>query len=121
MFVLLACAVWVVYGRAIAAPFIFDDLASVLNNPSIQNLWPLLGDSSTGGPINPPHNLPTAGRPLVNLSLALNYYFGPFDPAGYRIFNLIVHVLSAMLLAQSSTVRSVWTISTEDLTILLVL
>ncbi len=94
----VAGAVWMVYGRAIRSPFIFDDQASVLNNPSIVKLWPLWGDPQHPGPLNPPKDLATSGRPLVNLSLALNYHFGGFDPLGYHLFNLAVHVLSALLL-----------------------
>ncbi len=95
---LLIGAVWMVYGRAVDSPFLFDDRISVLGNPSIVRLWPLIGDAEQRGPLNPPRSLPTSGRPLVNLSLALNYHFGQLDPAGYHVFNLIVHLLSALLL-----------------------
>ncbi len=39
-----------------------------------------------------------SARPLVNLSLAVNYHFGQLDPAGYRVFNIVVHLMSALLL-----------------------
>ncbi len=80
------------------APFVFDDTVTVYNNPSITSLWPLLGNAKHGGPLNASKNYPTAGRPLANLSLAVNYYFGQLNPVGYHIFNLVVHVLSAVLL-----------------------
>ncbi len=96
--VILACVVWVVYGRAMNSPFIFDDHASVNENRSIIRLWPLVGDLEHSGPLNPPRDNTTSGRPLVNLSLALNYHFGQLDPAGYHVFNLFVHLLSALLL-----------------------
>ena len=48
--------------------------------------------------MNPAKDLPTSGRPLVNLSLALNYQIGRLNPVGYHVFNLIVHVMSALLL-----------------------
>jgi protein O-mannosyl-transferase len=95
----LAGAICVVYGRALSSPFIFDDRKSVLENPSIINLWPPVAWSAQGGPLNPPRELPTSGRPLVNLSLALNYQLGRLDPAGYHLVNVIVHLLSALLLA----------------------
>ncbi len=50
------------------------------------------------GALSPPEDLPTSGRPLVNLSLAWNYHFGQDHPAGYHVFNLFLHVLSAWLL-----------------------
>jgi tetratricopeptide (TPR) repeat protein len=48
--------------------------------------------------LNPPPYSSTSGRPLVNLSLALNYHFGQLDPVGYHAFNVVVHVLSALVL-----------------------
>ncbi len=94
---LLGGAVAAVYGRALAAPFIYDDRISVVNNPSIQHLGPLFGDQDSPGPLRPPQNLSTAGRPLVNFSLALNYHFGWLNPVHYHAFNLVVHALSALL------------------------
>ncbi len=94
----IAGAAWFVYGRALGSPFIFDDSASVSDNRSIVALWPLIGDSEHPGPLNPPNDTTTSGRPLVNLSLAVNYHFGLLNPFGYHVFNLVVHVLSAILL-----------------------
>jgi Flp pilus assembly protein TadD len=48
--------------------------------------------------LNPPPQFCTSGRPLPNLSLAVNYHFGGLDPIGYHVFNIIVHLLSALLL-----------------------
>ena len=97
-FALLAGAAWIVYGRALDAPFVFDDSVSVGKNTSIRKLWPLFGEEDLSGPLSPPNNAPTSGRPLVNLSLAINFSWGAFNPVGYHLFNLILHVLSAGLL-----------------------
>ncbi|HTQ37792.1 MAG TPA: hypothetical protein VMJ32_02120, partial [Pirellulales bacterium] len=96
--VMLFGVLWWVYGRAMGSPLVFDDAPSVEQNPSLVRLWPLLGAGGQPGPLNPPKDLPTSGRPLVNLSLALNYHFGGLNPAGYHAFNLAVHLLAAMLL-----------------------
>lgn len=93
--IVLGSAGWLVYGRALRYPFIFDDYVSVLQNPSITTLWPLVGESS---PLFAPFDSPTAGRPLVNLSLAINYHFSQYDTFGYHVVNLSLHVLSALLL-----------------------
>src|SRR5262249_48655011 len=74
--ILLFLAVALVYGHATNAPFIFDDSESVQKNTSIVRLWPLVGDSQHPGPLNPVGDLPVSGRPLANLSLALNFCFG---------------------------------------------
>ncbi len=102
-FSVLCLTLWAVYGRAIRSPFIFDDLPGIVDNPSIRKLWPLVGDSATGGPLNPPPLVSTARRPLPNLTLALNYRFGGLDPAGYHLFNLLLHVLAAAVLASLVT------------------
>ncbi len=94
----LGVAVSLVYGPATRGPFIFDDYATVVDNSSIRQLWPLLGSGERTGPLNPPQATPVHGRPLVNLSLAVNYHFGGLDPHGYRVVHIVVHLLSAMLL-----------------------
>ena len=94
----LGVAVFVVYYPAASSPFIFDDFASIVDNPSIRQLWPLVGSGKSEGPLNPPDGTPVYGRPLVNLSLAVNYHFGEVDPFGYRVVHIVVHLLSAILL-----------------------
>lgn len=96
--VVLAVATWAIYGRALAAPFIFDDQYSLLQNRSITSLWPLIGDGDGRGPLNPPRESPTAARPLANLTFALNYHFVRLDPRGYRVVNLLIHLVNGMLL-----------------------
>jgi Tfp pilus assembly protein PilF len=91
-------AVLVVYGRSIDAPFIFDDINSVQRNDSIKKLWPLVGDAENPGPLYGPKFAPTSARPVVNLSLALNYQLGGLEPRGYRLVNIGLHVCSALLL-----------------------
>lgn len=95
---LMAICIALVYGRSLDVPFIFDDESSIVSNPSITSLWPPIGTLDAPGPLRPVKNLPTAGRPLVNLSLALNYHFGRLNPVGYRVVNLVVHFCSTMLL-----------------------
>jgi tetratricopeptide (TPR) repeat protein len=96
--IVIGGAIWAVYAPGLHAPFVFDDHDSVLGNPSIVRLWPLLGDTESPGPLSPPKDSVTAGRPLVNLSLAINYHFGWFNPAGYHALNVTLHMLSALLL-----------------------
>lgn len=96
--VVLTIVIAVVYGRTLDVPFIFDDEPTIYHNPSIKSLWPPIGTVAEPGPLRPPSDLPTSGRPLVNLSLALNYYLGAYDPFGYHAVNVLLHVLCAMLL-----------------------
>lgn len=94
----LGGAVGLVYSRALRAPFIFDDVDSVEHNASITRLWPLVRDAEGPGPLSSLTYNPIAGRPLVNLSLAINFHFGQQDPFGYHVVNMVLHALSAMLL-----------------------
>ncbi|HEX3727460.1 MAG TPA: hypothetical protein VHV08_14500, partial [Pirellulales bacterium] len=95
---ILTIAVCIVYGPATSAPFIFDDKISVVQNASITELWPLWTSSGKPSPLAPAQESVTAGRPLVNLSLALNYRLGKLNPRGYHLVNLALHLMSAMLL-----------------------
>jgi len=94
----IGAVLFVVYFGVLDAPFVYDDEITIESNSSIARLWPLVGDGRNPGPLNPAKNLPTAGRPLVNLSFAFNYWWGKLEPAGYRALNLAIHYLSAMLL-----------------------
>ena len=95
---ILGVAVFVVYYPVAGVPFILDDFETIVDNPSVRQLWPLVGRGENNGPLNPPDTSPSNGRPLVNLAMAINYHFGGLDPFGYRIVHMAVHVLSAMLL-----------------------
>ncbi|HEX3728975.1 MAG TPA: hypothetical protein VHV47_04175, partial [Opitutaceae bacterium] len=65
---LIVAAGLAAYANSLHGPFLFDDVSSIPDNPAIRHLWPLsqvLRPSAEGG-------LTVGGRPLVNLSLALN-------------------------------------------------
>ena len=64
------------YWNSLGAPFIWDDQTAIVTNPTIQRLWPL------SDPLTPPRETPVAGRPLVNLSFAVNYAFGGLNVDG---------------------------------------
>ncbi len=78
------------YLNALGHPFLFDDLGAIVDNPTIRSLWASLA----GGP----EQLPTAGRPLLNASFALNYAIGDLAPWGYHAVNLGIHVLCALVI-----------------------
>jgi protein O-mannosyl-transferase len=98
-FAVLTFAVIAVYARAIDAPFIFDDVPAVVENDSITRLWPLVGDEVRRGPLNPDTNLTMGRRPLANLSLAVDYALHGLDPVGYRVVNLLLYGLAAVVVA----------------------
>jgi tetratricopeptide (TPR) repeat protein len=80
------------YANGIAGPFIFDDLTAIRQNDTIRQIWPI---SRT---LSPPRETPVAGRPVVNLSLAINYAIGGVDVTGYHVGNIALHVACALVL-----------------------
>ena len=86
------CAGFAVYWNSLAAPFLFDDEPSIVNNLKIRDLTALTRV------LSPPHATPVAGRPVVNLSFAVNYALGGLDVRGYHLFNIGIHVLAALVL-----------------------
>ena len=93
IFVALLCgAVFFVYWPSLAGLFIYDDASAIERNKSIRSLslW------SLGDVLIPPESTPVGGRPLVNLSFALNYAAGELSPRGYRIVNIALHAPSAL-------------------------
>lgn len=91
---LLALATLLAYANALRVPMQFDDKVSLTENPSILKLWPL------SVPLSPPKGwgFTVEGRPLLNLSLALNYAWGGFDMRGYHAVNVIIHLLAGLTL-----------------------
>jgi len=83
----------VAYANSFGGPFIFDDKPAILENPTIRQLWPL---SSVLTP--PPIGSSVTGRPLANLSLALNHAVSGEAVWSYHAVNLLLHVLSGLAL-----------------------
>ena len=81
------------FGPSFAGCFLLDDHAAILKNTTIQRLWP------AWQALCPPNNGETVtGRPLLNLSLAVNYAVSGYDVWSYHVANLAIHILGALLL-----------------------
>ena len=87
--VVIVLATLAVYHNSFSGPFIFDDAASIATNPSIHQFRSAL---------MPPPNLGVGGRPIINLSYAVNYALGEEKVWGYHAFNLLVHALAGLTL-----------------------
>ncbi len=90
----IAAAAVLCYANTFDAPFILDDNAAILDNPSIRRLWPIhavLTAAQEPGAT-------TQGRPLLALTLAVNYAIGGESPASYHAVNLLIHILAALVL-----------------------
>jgi tetratricopeptide (TPR) repeat protein len=80
------------YANSFTTPFVFDDHSSIVDNPYIRHIWPLT--TALSGPVQSA----VAGRPVISLSLAINYAVSGLSPSGFRIWNLAVHILCGLLL-----------------------
>jgi len=82
------------YHNSFTGGFFLDDFGSIPENPTIRRLWPVWQC------LSPPHRggLTVEGRPLINLSLAVNYALGGYNVWGYHALNLTVHILAGLTL-----------------------
>ena len=89
---LIVLAVAVVYQGTLGCPFIYDDRIWITWNPSIRHLGSLASVlAAPPGPF-------VHGRPVLSLSLALNYALSGDGAWSYHLFNLLVHALAALTL-----------------------
>ncbi len=91
---LLVLAAIAAYHNSFSGPFVYDDVPAIKDNPTIKQLWPLTTV------LSPPNDsgITVNGRPLLNLSFALNYAFGGLDVTGYHAVNLAIHILAGLAL-----------------------
>ncbi|HKQ47257.1 MAG TPA: tetratricopeptide repeat protein [Phycisphaerae bacterium] len=82
----------VVYANSLGGPFIFDDQDGIVENSTIRQWWPL------SGVLSPPRNTTVAGRPVANLTLALNHAAGGLSTRGYHVVNLLIHLCAGLVL-----------------------
>jgi tetratricopeptide (TPR) repeat protein len=78
------------YASTFSAPFVFDSASIIAYNPTLHHL---------GTAWRPPHDGSTVdGRPLLNLSLALNYGISGAQVWSYHALNFLIHLLAGLTL-----------------------
>lgn len=85
----LVVATTLAYANTFSVPFVFDDIAAITQNPSLARFATALC---------PPDALSVTGRPLANLSLALNYALSGESVWSYHALNLALHLTNTLLL-----------------------
>lgn len=84
----LVLATVAAYRNSLGGPFVFDDVGSIPQNPTLARWWSAW---------SPPHGGQTvSGRPLLNFSFALNYAAGGTAVAGYHALNVAIHALAGL-------------------------
>jgi tetratricopeptide (TPR) repeat protein len=90
--VVVLLVLWAYHGT-FRGPFVFDDLPSIVENPTIRSLWP------PWAPFLPPAQGTTVGgRPVANATLAVNYALSGNAPWSYHATNLLIHLLGGLVL-----------------------
>jgi tetratricopeptide (TPR) repeat protein len=74
------------YLNSFSGTFVLDDQTRIVDNAQIRHFWP------------PWRVMAHTSRPVVQLSLAINYALGGLNVWGYHAFNLAVHLLAGLLL-----------------------
>jgi tetratricopeptide (TPR) repeat protein len=84
--VVLVCAVLAAYHNSFSGVFLLDDRANIVTNTAIHDVSTVLRDFT--------HDT----RPIVTLTLALNYAVAGLEPWGYHAVNVGIHVLASLAL-----------------------
>ncbi len=77
------------YWNSLAVPFLFDDLSTIVDNPAL---------GSPGAALAPAFNVTTTGRPVLNLTFALNHAISGRAVWSYHAGNLLIHALAGLVL-----------------------
>jgi tetratricopeptide (TPR) repeat protein len=85
-----------VFWNALPNGFHLDDFYRVTDNPGVQQFWPPWRHFVDPGTISTLDRI-TQFRPLLPLSLSANHALTGNDPAGYRVWNIVLQALAAAL------------------------
>lgn len=92
VFALVGLSLFAAYANSFRVPYLLDDDAAIEKNGSIKDLRNL------GAVLSPRLEKTTAGRPLLNLSFAVNYAWSGLDKWSYHLVNLLIHAAAAGVL-----------------------
>ena len=86
---ILAAAALAVYGRTFSVPLLLDDGDAIVDNASMRH-WSTV--------FSPPVDTTAGGRPVLNLSLAINHAISGTSVWSYHALNLAIHILAGLTL-----------------------
>jgi len=90
---LFALLGFLLYANTLQAPFVFDDEASIRDNPNIR-----LTSLSVAALVTASRDNPAPHRPLAYASFALNHLIHGYRLPGYHLVNTTVHILAGFFL-----------------------
>jgi len=88
-----------IYQHTLKAPFILDDVYCITDNPAIRS-FDILLDFDKIQTLNIWTDIKNniALRPVTYWTFALNYQLGGLDVFGYHLFNIVIHLVNALLI-----------------------
>jgi protein O-mannosyl-transferase len=99
---LIVSSLWAValYCNALGAPFIYDDLDQILNNPSLVD-WHTFAHRFLLAPVAFTTDFRGAGglsyRPLYWITLTIDRHLWQLNPTGFHLTNLLLHIANGFL------------------------
>ena len=94
--VLLLAITALVYWPGLKGGFLFDDYPNIVDNPAVHAKS--LNLDTLQRAINAYEPGSSIGRPLATLSFAIDYSLGGENPWGYKLVNLLAHLVNALLI-----------------------
>lgn len=88
--VVIAAATLLAYANSLGGEYVFDDVASLANNPTLRD-WRLILSPPGGG-------ITVTGRPILNASFAFSHALGQGAPWGHHVVNLLIHAAAGLTL-----------------------
>ena len=88
-----ALLILLIYSSSLGGPFLFDDGSNIQENPHIRLTRLNWEDLMQAG-----FESPLSNRPVANMSFALNYYLAGYRVGGYRLVNILIHILAGLFL-----------------------
>jgi len=89
---LVLAVVLAAYANSFRGAFVFDDRPAIVENATIQP------GTTPADWLRPPAASTVAGRPVLNVSFALNRAVGSGGTAGFHAVNLLIHLAAGALL-----------------------
>src|SRR4030042_4587660 len=83
--ILIATVAIIIYSNSFYASFHFDDHPTIVENYTIHRF-------------DLKEIFSTSSRPILDLTFALNYYFGKLDVFGYPLVNIMLHIANGIML-----------------------
>ncbi|OGW51815.1 MAG: hypothetical protein A2Z50_00270 [Nitrospirae bacterium RBG_19FT_COMBO_42_15] len=83
--ILIATVAIIIYSNSFYASFHFDDHPTIVENYTIHRF-------------DLKEIFSTSSRPILDLTFALNYYFGKLDVFGYHLVNIMLHIANGIML-----------------------